>query len=115
MEAFEDEFTHWLIFGHRFDCRVHLRVYKDLAILRRVAQTASEICNRAGHRVLESPLEADATERCVTVRDADPEAKPVTVLTPFHIQLSNLITHPHRDGFASVASDNQSRSHNRSN
>jgi len=49
------------------------------------------------------------------VRDADPEAKPVTVLTPFHIQLSNLITHPHRDGFASVASDNQSRSHNRSN
>src|SRR6516225_10379975 len=96
VETLEDEFARWFHFGHHFDRRVHLRVNEDLAILCYVTQAAGEICNCAGHRVLESPLEADATECRVTMSDSDPKAKLPTMLTPFHFQLSDLITHLHR-------------------
>ena len=93
----------------------YARADEDLARLGFITKAGRDVGNRANGRVIPATLKADRPQCRKAMRDADPEAKPVTVLTPFHIQLSNLITHPHRDGFASVASDNQSRSHNRSN
>src|SRR5215475_4170729 len=99
-EAFERQFARGLELCPLVDGSVHLGVDQNLAVACLVAQARGEICDRAGRRILESPLEADASERGISVGYADPEPELMAVGAPRRGKRRDLVAHlgRHPDG-----------------
>src|SRR5262245_52959639 len=72
---------------------MHLGIDQDLAVARLVAQARGQIRDRSGRRILESPLETDASEGRISVGYADPEAELMAVGAPRGGERCNLVAH----------------------
>jgi hypothetical protein len=68
VQALKGKLADRLELGHALDRGVHLAVDQDLAALGLVAQTRGKVRDRASHRILKAPLEADAAERRILSR-----------------------------------------------
>src|SRR5216684_6851281 len=93
VQALKGKLADRLELGHALDRGVHLAVDQDLAALGLVAQARGKVRDRASHRILKAPLEADAAERRIAVGDADAEAKLVAVLAPSCRQTGDAVPH----------------------
>jgi hypothetical protein len=59
-----------------------LPIHEDLPVSGFAAKTGRQIDHRSDGRIVDSPLEADAAERGIAVRNADAEAEVMPVLAP---------------------------------
>src|SRR5262245_58355901 len=96
VKTLEDKLAGRLRLSPAFDRRVHLRVYEDLAVTRRIAQTARQVGDLSDHRILKTPLEADAADGGVAVSDSNPEAELMAVLLPLRVKSGHFVAHLHR-------------------
>ena len=88
MNALEHELAGRLKLGACLDRRVHLGIDENLTGARLRAQTGSKIDDRSHRSVVESTLEADGTERCISVSNANAEAQLMAMPAPLRDELA---------------------------